>query len=736
LCNIFHSSKLPTGHPPVILLTRLSFFAVMKAILVDVYRHGDKVVLWLKGLDGRDFRLEREFRMSIYLEHSKLALDYLEKHRIRVKETCKSTYLGHRKKVYEIRLKSLSKYERIVRDIERKTRNRLMLYNADIPPEQMFIYMHRLHPFELVDIERMEGLGFLHQAEIRKMFLTVVPGADIRTDPDCRLESVKLGETFIGGEDEAALLKAFAEAFEKEDPDCIIMEDAFLMIPYLYNRLKKHGISCRLHRWDDKPLKNKGGKSFFSYGRVIYRDYAVRLNGRFLVDMGSFMGAECDIEGMLEMSQLCGTRLQQMASKSFGAVFQSALVYELVKRDCLVPYKEKPVDIPISMRTLLKFDRVGQTLDSRTGLHKDVAEIDFSSLFPWIIYNHNISPETLLSGKPPYQEVPGLPLRISLAKKGIVPLAIKPLLDRRMHYKRNPSTINKLRSQGLKWVLVTSFGYLRFREFKLGIASSHMAIGAFAREMLLKAKAICEEHGFEIVHGIVDALYIKKKGISEEEVREICREIELETGVSMSFEGLFKWIVFLPSINDDKRPVPTRYYGVKRSGEVKIRGIEARQHGVPKIVRIFQSGALEIMSKCDSKEDILKNFLYLCQYLRKTLFLLPTLPVEKLACFIRVSKTDYKHDIPQKRAVDILKGKGVKVMPGQKVYFIYGRRGICLPEDYDGRPDMEQYQQLLVRALFAILQPFGFKREEIMQLAGKERQSKLIEYEIVEKIQI
>ncbi|MBU0758308.1 MAG: hypothetical protein KKF44_09640 [Nanoarchaeota archaeon] len=703
----------------------------MKAMLIDCYRARDRIVLWLKTPE-KDIRLERLYTISIYLEYSKLAESILEKLNLIGELTTRSTYRGEQKKVYSVKITGIASFERIVKTIEKQAKYKLMMYNADIPPEQMFLYENRLKPFTFVELQGKDILPLDIEAGIplKRMAIELMPEKDIRIDPDCPLRWISINDRKMTG-NEKAILSEFSQRFYSDDPDVLLMENAFSRLPYLSSRLEHHNIHCPLHRWDQRKIKKKGGKAFFSYGRVVYRDYAVRLNGRFLVDSSTAIGSECNIEGIVELSQLTGTRFQQVASRSFGASFQSALVYEFVKKNYLVPFKEKPVDMPVSMHTLMKFDRVGHTFDSFTGLHHDVAEIDFSSLFPWIIFNYNISPETLLGGEGPYQDIPGLPLKISLKKKGIVPTAIKPLLDRRMHYKKNPTSLNKAKIQGLKWVLVTSYGYLRFREFKLGIASSHMAIGAFAREILLKAKTLCEEKGFRIVHGIVDSLYIQKKGISEKDVKDICREIEFETGVPVSFEGLFKWIVFLPSVNDIKRPVPTRYYGVFANGEIKARGIEVRQHGVPKVVKLFQKKVLELISRSDTKEEIKELFPYLCQLIRKTLFLLPTLESDMLSSSVRVSKTEYNNNIPQKIAVDSLKKKGVSVYPGQKIKFMYAKEGTILPEDYNKKesyPDMDKYKTLLVRALFVVLQPFGFTKEDINYLTGYERQSKLREY--------
>lgn len=83
--------------------------------------------------------------------------------------------------------------------------------------------------------------------------------------------------------------------------------------------------------------------------------------------------------------------------------------------------------------------------------------------------------------------------------------------------KKNSTTDSKLkkiydaRQTALKWVLVTSFGYLGFNNAKFGRIDAHIAVCAFDRQILLQTIRIAESHGFEILHAIVDSIWIQKK---------------------------------------------------------------------------------------------------------------------------------------------------------------------------------------------------------------------------------
>jgi DNA polymerase-2 len=230
------------------------------------------------------------------------------------------------------------------------------------------------------------------------------------------------------------------------------------------------------------------------------------------------------------------------------------------------------------------------------------------------------------------------------------------------------------------------------------------------------------------MHGITDSLYIQKKGINERDIRELCREIELEIGVPISYEGIFRWIVFLPSVNDNARPVATHYYGLFEHGEIKVRGIETRQRGVSKIIKYYQNQVFDIMAKFRTKEEITNSFPVFCSLLRELVNVLHYLKPEALSSFVVVSKTDYKNNIPQKIVLEQLKKKSIKIVAGQKVSYIFSTKGAVLPEDYKHNPDIMRYRRLLVRSLFVIMQPFGFTKDDIYRMIKDERQTTLIEH--------
>jgi len=221
---------------------------------------------------------------------------------------------------------------------------------------------------------------------------------------------------------------------------------------------------------------------------------------------------------------------------------------------------------------LLVADRGALVIEPRVGMHENAAEIDFASLFPNIMVNHNISPETILCPccTDSKNRVPFTGYNICEKQIGIIPRVIKPLIERRMACKKRiieqPEKAEEYEKKQnlLKWLLVTSFGYMGYNKARFGRIECHESITAYGREILLQTIDLAEEMGFEILHGIVDSLWVKGN-----DPHELCRRASERIGITLEHKGVFKWIVFLPNRSNGTGAL-NRYYGVMNNGKLKV----------------------------------------------------------------------------------------------------------------------------------------------------------------------
>ncbi|MDA2917641.1 DNA polymerase, partial [Nitrospinae bacterium AH_259_B05_G02_I21] len=111
---------------------------------------------------------------------------------------------------------------------------------------------------------------------------------------------------------------------------------------------------------------------------------------------------------------------------------------------------------------LLTTDKGGLTYQPVLGLHENVAEIDFSSMYPTIMATYNVSPETVGCACCSHV-VPEIGTSICRRREGLVPKTLRPILQKRARYKELMKTagsdeereVYDGRQSALKWMLVT-----------------------------------------------------------------------------------------------------------------------------------------------------------------------------------------------------------------------------------------------------------------------------------------
>ena len=64
------------------------------------------------------------------------------------------------------------------------------------------------------------------------------------------------------------------------------------------------------------------------------------------------------------------------------------------------------------------------------------------------------------------------------------------------------------------------FGYLSYRNAKFGKIDCHIAVCALARETLVGAMQTAETDNYHVIHGIVDSLWLFKKGATHADYEE------------------------------------------------------------------------------------------------------------------------------------------------------------------------------------------------------------------------
>ena len=172
------------------------------------------------------------------------------------------------------------------------------------------------------------------------------------------------------------------------------------IIPPLWTWSQAYGVPLPLDREPGPVARRfKNGRSYFSYGQIIYQGATAPFFGRWHVDRrNSFFFREAGLAGLMQIARLGQIPLQQAARTSPGTLITSMQLARAVADGILIPWRKGEPERFKTAGELLVIDKGGLTFMPPVGVHFQAAELDFASMYPTIMTIHNISPETVNCG--------------------------------------------------------------------------------------------------------------------------------------------------------------------------------------------------------------------------------------------------------------------------------------------------------------------------------------------------
>lgn len=614
----------------------------------------------------------------------------------------------------------------------------LTYYNADLPLQVHHCSRYGTFPLALCklelddnqirDLRVISSRWDIHPEMPPLRILNLTPDQDpAKEAPSClHLACDRFREVLLL--DDPDFIPDLNRRLTDYDPDLLVTDwgDAW-MIPWLLERSKASKHPIQLNRDSARPVRWQKETTYFSYGHIIYRPEEAHLFGRCHIDRKSaMMWGDYGLAGALEMSRVTSLPIEKSARVSPGQGISAMQVITALEHDVLVPFQKHHIEQYKTGIDLIQSDRGGMVYQPTLGVHHDVAEVDFVSMYPAIIIKGNISPEVPL----PDVLTPASP------DLGIVPLTLQPLYTKRVTMKLeaaarkpdDPIALNlKARSSALKWLLVVCFGFLGYKNARFGRIEAHEAVTRGGREVLLRAKETAERMGCEVLHMYVDALWLKRPGWSKPaDFEPVLKQISADTGLSIALDGIFNWIAFLPSKLDDRIPVANRFFGVFDGGDIKIRGLECRRRDTPRWIKDVQLAMINCLVDAKTAAELRQALFCAMQIYRTALDGLRggKVPMDQLVINGKVSyELDlYRNPTASVRAARQLAQQGSTVRPGQTVRYVHtlGDPDVYAWETLpaSARPDVNEYAKLLGRAAASVLVPFGIDALELLSWVG------------------
>ena len=574
--------------------------------------------------------------------------------------------------------------------IEQQARFDVQLFNVDVRRDQRFMAENGLFPCGAVNDSRYAP-EFVHDLSIIEITINDNPALSTV----CSDVEVICGHTErLTGQTQDVLADLFS-LVQSHNPDVILMPEADTWMPRIKKEAQRHGLVMPFSR--NGKYRQMDARSYWSYGRVEHKESALIPDGRILIDTEqSFVYQEGGLLGVLMAARLSGLPPNLASRFTPGTLISSYEIYEAVKRGITVPFRKSDPEMIRHISRLQAADRGGMMFQPVPGIYENVEEIDFTSMYPSIIVLENLSPETIGNS----------------CREGFLPAALRPLLDLRIATKRLKKTdpcfagIDSI----LKWMLVTCFGYTGYKNAKFGRIEVHEGITGRSREILLLTKDIAEEMGFTVLHGIVDCLWVQGPGV------EVLKQ-KVESGINILTEvEHFNWIVFLPQA--DGSGAYNRYFGRLRDGSIKVRGIAARRHDTPELIRAMQGAMLEIMAGADSIAELNAKKEEVRTIFKKTVKDLADSDPKALVIHRRISRLSYAHRCLEGSAVQVYHDRGIAIEPGMKIgYIVRDAKRYAVDTAWDAAGfDVSYYRALLEKAWEEIA--FAFRQSPLEQNNG------------------
>jgi len=573
------------------------------------------------------------------------------------------------------------------------------------------------------------------------------------------------------GHDDREALRSFVSYVSEYNPDVVVgFYSNFFDLQYLANRAKHLGIKFTINRDGSEPhisvyghvsivgrahvdlydvasvlpeVKLKTLRNIADYLKVKAESPRVSvdltqlprywdnpsLKGKILEssyhDSELLLGvAEKLLPTAVSMSQVSGMPLDQVMRAGVGFRVENMLMREAHVSGELVPARGERARQPYVG---------GYVLEPRPGIYRDVAVLDFASMYPNIMIKFNVSPDTYV---PPDENVrdndvyvaPEVNHRFRKEPPGFYKRVLEKLLKVRREIrermkKLSPRSQDYLlldeRQRAVKTMTNAVYGYCGWTGAKWYLRQVAEATAAWGRETIKKAIEIAKNHELKVLYADTDSVFINN---IPEKVEAFSREVESSLGLEIKPDKVYVKVFFSGA--------KKRYAGLLEDGTLDIVGFEVVRGDWPEIAREVQEKVVEIILRSENVEEAVN-------YVRSVVDVVAAgqIPLEKLVIWETLTKSpeEYKVKAPHTVAAARLIKAGGRLEAGSKIGYIITRGSekisdraypysLVKPEEVD----TEYYiTNQVIPAAMRVLEHFGVK-EEVLLRKKTAKQAKLI----------
>ncbi len=421
-------------------------------------------------------------------------------------------------------------------------------------------------------------------------------------------------------------------------------------------------------------------------------------------------------ENLLEFAEqlavITGLPLDQVEAAAVGFRVDSYLTHEAHRLGELIPRRIEQV--------YMRY-RGSIVYEPKTGIHENVAVLDFSSMYPNLMILFNVSPDTQVIGAASREDtftVPEVGHRFRKAPPGLYTTVLTSLIESRRAIKqrlknRTPATTEqkalKDREKAIKVVTNAVYGYAGWTGARWYVREVAESAAALGRLTIQRVVGMAKEEGLELIYGDTDSLFLRN---DEGKIATLLERVERELKLEIRSEKVYSRILFTEA--------KKKYAGLLQDGSLDIVGMEVVRGDWSEIARIVQEDVLSTLLKEKSPAKSANIARKAVSDLRNG-----RVPFDQLIIWKTLTKSvdAYEVHAPHVEAAKMLKKKGFDLTLGDKVgYVIVKGVGklyekvkpytMATPEEVDG----EYYiRNQVIPAVLRVLTDFGVKEEDLLE---------------------
>ena len=508
--------------------------------------------------------------------------------------------------------------------------------------------------------------------------------------------------------DDREALRAFVEYIRTFDPDIIVGYNSNREAwPYLLERARRQGVPLKVNRSDSEPHASLYGHTSVT-GRAnvdlhYYAEEFAEVKIKTLDNVATFLGvkasngspsiedidipkywddsakrpqlvkrsldsarrtlgvAQATLDFTIQLASLVGLPLDQVGAAAVGFRVENFMIRHAHRLNELIP---KRVERPY-------FPYAGAiVLEPKAGIHENVVVLDFKSMYPNLMINKNISPDTYCPpGEPDppsgVNVAPEVGHRFRKDPPGFYKQILSYLIEARATIKDEMEGLQPrsfdyrildARQKAIKVIANACYGYAGWigaRWYSKPVAE---ATTAWGRDAILQAMRIVKKLNLQLIYGDTDSLFVVN---DRRKVEALCSFIEEELDLEARPNRIYSRVLFTEA--------KKRYAGLVADGRLEVVGLEVVRGDWTEVAKDVQEKVLDTILREISPEKAVRLVKKYIEELQGG-----SIPYSKLIIWKTLTKKidEYEMRAPHVEVAKTLKEHGLELTLGDKVGYV------------------------------------------------------------------